>query len=151
MNRSLGHLLVGADRPRVPAPAERDLRDRVAREGIQSFLELTGTLNGLPERVRRGGWRGDERAARVNDRREAPDGGDGLAPDRDGAAADDPVPDRGGDVVVLDVAGVELGVCAAEEELGAGGGELEGEGTLADDILLDRCREEGVLERRERM
>ena len=149
MNRSLGHLLVGADRPRVPAPAERDLRDRVAREGIQSFLELTGTLNGLPERVRRGGWRGDERAARVYDGLDLPNRGRSLPVDRHRATSNHPITDGGGERVVLNVTCEGVAVRSANRELGAGLGELEGEGVLRDDTLLHRGVEERRLFRRE--
>ena len=47
--------------------------------------------------------------------------------------------------MVLDRARVEVVVGAAEVELRARGGELEGEDTLGDGALLDGGVEEGVL------
>lgn len=56
-----------------------------------------------------------------------------------------PVPDVGGEVVVLDRATVVRGVRAANVELGAGVRELEAEDILLRGALCDRSREERVL------
>lgn len=47
--------------------------------------------------------------------------------------------------MVLDVARERVAVRSPDGQLGTGLGELEGEGALRDDALLDRGIEEGVL------
>ena len=80
----------------------------------------------------------------VDDSLEA--GDDFLAVDEGAGAADLPEAlARGRDVVVLDVAGVELVVRPADVQLGVTGGELERENALVDSLLVDGSPEVGVL------
>lgn len=112
------HILIRADRPALPAPAERDLGRRRAQERVQALVlvEHLRARNRLPERARRIRRRGHDRAPGVDDGVEVRDRV--LAADGDGRVANLPETHvRVRDVVELDRAGEELRVPAADEEL----------------------------------
>lgn len=121
------HSLVRRDLPRLAAPAEPDGGDGVAREAVQApfLVEDRRARDRRVERLDGGGRAVHERRARVDDRVEVADGR--LGADGRGRARRLPEPGRRVDLVVLDRPGVEAGVRAAEEELGAVGRELEAE------------------------
>ena len=135
--------LVSADLPRLATPVEADLRGSVARERVEALLDHLGALNRLVQGIRGVGRSDDQRRPRVDDGQHVRLCG--LSVESDGSIADHPEPNIGNDIVELDIAGEEVAVCPAEEELRAVVGKLEGEGAFLDSSLLDRGREEWIL------
>ena len=141
-----GSVLIGIDRPGLTTPVERELRNRIAWEGVIAILlVITRAWDLRVERVDSVRLGSHERRARVDDRLEAGDGG--LGADVRARARDLPEAGRLVDGVVLDRARVVRRVRAAEVELGAGGGEVEAEDALVDSALGNGSVEEGALER----
>ncbi len=139
--------LLRRDRPRVPAPTECDRRRGVARVRVEPVLRVEG-LRARDRAVQRRDLVRvpvHDRRAGVDDRVEARAHDDAVR--RHAPATDLPVADLG-DGVVLDGAGVERGVCAPEEKLGALRRELEAEDARRDAPLGYRGLEERRLEAR---
>ena len=142
-----GGALIGIDRPSLTTPVERELGDGVAWEGVETllFLERLRPWHRAPERIGGGGRRGDQRASRIDDGVKPRSAVDRLSANGDDAVADDPIAGGGREGVILDVPGVQIGVGASQEELRAGGSELECEDALRNNALLDSSGEEWVL------
>ncbi len=136
--------LIGADGPRLPTPAEGDLRGGVAREGVKLLLLLVLRPGDMaPEFLRRVLWRNDDSGSGVNNRLKCGPGG--LPVHRDGSTTDLPKASGRRQVVELDPSGVQFFIYAADKELGSCLGELEGEYVLGHGTLFDSSEEVGIL------
>ncbi len=137
--------LGGGDLPVLAAPGERDGGGLLAGEVVEALVGVVHARAGDSgvELLDRRGRAVHDRGARVDDGLELAD--DGLAVHVRLRAGDLPEAGRGVDLVVLNRARVELVVRAAEVELGALGGELEGEFARFNAALVDGRLEEGVL------
>lgn len=133
-----GNALFLRDGKGLAAPFESNGGERLARVRVEALGRVVHLRSGdSGVELLHGRRRAvHDRGARVDDRFET--AGCGLGPDDGVGASGLPEAGRFVDLVVLDRAGVVLGVGAAEEQLGASGGELEAEHACGDDSLGDR-------------
>ena len=138
-----GSILIVIDRPGLTTPVERELRNRIAWEGVIAILlVITRAWDLRVERVDSVRLGSHERRARIDD---------GFKPGRNllvveskGCTAD--LPELiVHELVILDRTGVETRVCSADVQLGAGGGELKAKDALGDGTLVNSSIEEGIL------